>query len=252
MTTVQDILDFFEGFAPVDTAMDFDNVGLLVGRSETAVTKATVALDITAAVVQEAAENGCQLIVSHHPVIFHPLKRLHPHDAAYLLAKYDIAAVCMHTNLDLSETFGVNTCLAAALGVGQLRKSPAGECLFIGELPQETPAFVFADRAKRALQCSGLRFTAVKPTVKTVAVASGAGGSDIFAAAAEGADVLVTGEIKHHEINAANELGVNIIDAGHFKSENVVTEPLRQKLQAAFPEVSFAASAVCGDGIHYI
>ena len=76
MTTVRDILDFFEGFAPAATAMDFDNVGLLVGSSDAAVTKALLALDITAEVAEEAAANGCGLIVSHHPVIFQPMKRL--------------------------------------------------------------------------------------------------------------------------------------------------------------------------------
>ena len=252
MTTVRDILDFFEGFAPAATAMDFDNVGLLVGSSDAAVTKALLALDITAEVAEEAAANGCGLIVSHHPVIFQPMKRLSARSVPYLLASHGIAAVCMHTNLDLSGSFGVNTCLADALGVQQLRKSADGECLFVGELAADTDMRAFAERTKAALDAAGLRFTAVRQTVRTVAVSSGAGGSEIFAAAREGADVLVTGEIKHHEINAANELGVNIIDAGHFASENVVMAPLQKKLAQAFPDVAFSLSKSYSDGVNYL
>ena len=252
MTTVRDILDFFEGFAPAATAMDFDNVGLLVGSSDAAVTKALLALDITAEVAEEAAANGCGLIVSHHPVIFQPMKRLSARSVPYLLASHGIAAVCMHTNLDLSGSFGVNTCLADALGVQQLRKSADGECLFVGELAADTDMRTFAERTKAALDAAGLRFTAVRQTVRTVAVSSGAGGSEIFAAAREGTDVLVTGEIKHHEINAANELGVNIIDAGHFASENVVMAPLQKKLAQAFPDVAFSLSKSYSDGVNYL
>ncbi|MBQ2486850.1 MAG: Nif3-like dinuclear metal center hexameric protein, partial [Ruminococcus sp.] len=193
MTAILDILRFFEAFAPAQTAMDFDNVGLLIGDKNRTVTKAVVSLDITAETVEEAAALGCELIISHHPVIFRPLKRLHTRDAAYLLARHDIAAVCMHTNLDLSDDFGVNLCLAAALGLQNVRKSACGECLFIGELAEKTDMTAFAAHTKAALSCAGLRYTDKKARVQTVAVASGAGGSDIFAAAEEGADVLVTG-----------------------------------------------------------
>lgn len=252
MATVKMLLDYFETFAPVDSAMDFDNVGLLAGDKNTAVSKALLSLDITPGVVEEAATKCCQLIISHHPVIFNPLKRLDPRSAPYLLARYGIAAVCMHTNLDLSESFGVNTCLADALKVKNLRKSTKGECLFIGELAEETEMISFATAAKEALSCAGLRYTDVKPRVKNVAVSSGAGGSEIFAAAAEGADVLVTGEIKHHEINAAEELGVNILDAGHFKTEDIVILPLKNRLEKEFPGVEFIKSEEYRDKVKFL
>ena len=252
MTAIHDILRYFEAFAPVQTAMDFDNVGLLVGDKDRTVTKALVALDITAEVVEEAAALGCELIISHHPVIFRPLKRLQTRDAAYLLARHDIAAVCMHTNLDLSADFGVNLCLAEALGLQNVRKSACGECLFIGDLPEKQAMTAFAAQAKTALHCEGLRYTDKKEQVQTVAVSSGAGGSEIFAAAEEGADVLVTGEIKHHEILAADSLGVNVLDAGHFKTEDVVLLPLAERLGQAFPDAAFIKSAVFDDGIKYL
>ena len=252
MAKVKDITDFFEGFAPVCTAMEFDNVGLLAGDKNADISKVLLTLDITAEVVEEAARNGCELIISHHPVIFRPLKRLDAKSAAYQLAKHGIAAVCMHTNLDVSPEFGVNTCLAEAIGVKDLRRSDLGECLFLGELEKESDILSFAKHVKKALSCEGLRYTDVNPKVKTVAVASGAGGSGIIAAAGEGADVLVTGEIKHHDINEANALGVNIIDAGHFKSEDIVILPLKKRLEEAFSEIIFTKSQVYGDKIKYL
>lgn len=252
MTTVNDILSYLNDIAPTETAMDFDNCGLLTGDGSTPVTKVLLSLDITSGVVREAQSLGCELIVSHHPVIFQPLKRLDAHSVPYMLAQCGISAICMHTNLDLAEDFGVNTCLAEAAGVKTPVKSERGECLFIGDLEAETDIHTFAKAVRESLGCAGLRYTAVRPAVKTVAVSSGAGGSEIFAAAAEGADVLVTGEIKHHEINAANELGVNVVDAGHFKSEDIVIAPLQKKLSRQFPSAVFTKSKEYGDKMNYL
>lgn len=118
--------------------MSFDNAGLIVGDKCTAVSRVLVALDITEDVVNEAESLGCELIISHHPVIFAPIKRLSPSSVPYLLAQKGISAVCMHTNLDLGEKFGVNICLADALGVKNPVLSELGECMFTGELESET------------------------------------------------------------------------------------------------------------------
>lgn len=252
MTTINDILNYFETFAPVETAMDFDNCGLLVGDGEAAVTKALVTLDITAEVVEEAKSLGCELIISHHPVIFNPIKKMNPRSVPYLLAKNDIAAVCMHTNLDLAEDFGVNRCLAEAVGIKNPAKSNIGECMMTGELEAGLTSAEFAEKVKRALNCEGLRYTCCGKKIKRVAVACGAGGSDIFAAAAEGADALVTGEIKHHEINAANGLGITVVDAGHFKSEDIVILPLAKRLGEEFSEITFTKSKTYTDNMKYL
>lgn len=252
MTTINNILDYFETFAPIDTAMDFDNAGLLVGDKNTEITKVLVTLDITSDVVYEAEKLGCELIISHHPVIFNPIKKLGTNDVPYLLASKGISALCMHTNLDLSESFGVNTCLAKAIGVKNVVRAKVGDCLFIGTLENKTEMTVFAENAKNALKCNGLRFTDVKKTVKKIGVSSGAGGSDIFAAAKMGIDVLVTGEIKHHEINFANEVGINIIDVGHFKSEDVVILPLVNRLSDEFSDIIFTKSTTYSDNIKFV
>ena len=126
MTTINDIVSYFETFAPKETAMDFDNVGLLVGDKKKVVTNVLVALDITSEVIDEAEKHGCELIMRHHPVIFSPIKRLSADSVPYLLASKGISALCMHTNLDLSEEFGVKTCLANAIGVKNPHKSEYG------------------------------------------------------------------------------------------------------------------------------
>ena len=146
----------------------------------------------------------------------------------------------------------MNICLANAIGVKNTVKSDKGECLFVGELEKETEMKSFAENVKSALDCNGLRYTDVKKSVKKVAVSSGAGGSEIFSAAQIGADVLVTGEIKHHEINAANELCINIVDAGHFKSEDIVILPLINKLSDNFSDVIFTKSKAYSDKVKFI
>ena len=252
MTTINDILTYFEGFAPVSTAMDFDNCGLLVGDKNTAITNVLVSLDITAEVVYEAQRFGCELIISHHPVIFNPIKKLNSSSVPYLLASFGIAAVCMHTNLDLSEEFGVNTCLGKAAGLRNICRAESGECLFVGELDEEISVVDVVTRLKTALDCQSLRYTEGNGKVRKIAVSSGAGGSDIFAAAEEGADIFITGEIKHHEINAANELGIAIADVGHFKSEDVVINPLIERLKKQFPDTGFTKSKEYSDKIKYL
>ena len=166
MKTINDILNFFEEFAPCATQMSFDNAGLIVGDKCTAVSRVLVALDITEDVVNEAESLGCELIISHHPVIFAPIKRLSPSSVPYLLAQKGISAVCMHTNLDLGEKFGVNICLADALGVKNPVLSELGECMFTGELESETDIHDFAKLAKKNLDCKGLRYTDIKAGLK--------------------------------------------------------------------------------------
>ena len=252
MTTINDILKYFETFAPLNSAMDFDNVGLLVGDKNAKITNALVTLDITNDVIIEAEKMGCELIISHHPVIFNPIKNLSSSSAPYLLAQKNISAICMHTNLDLGTEFGVNICLANAIGVQNTQLSEFGECLFVGSLIEETTIEDFADTVKSSLNCKSLRYTNSKKTVKIVAVSSGAGGSNIFEIPKLGADVLVTGEIKHHEINFANSIGVNIIDAGHFKSEDIVILPLINKLSTQFSDIKFTKSTTYDDFIKFI
>lgn len=163
MKTINDILNYFEEFAPCATQMSFDNAGLIVGDKYTAVSRVLVALDITEDVVNEAESLGCELIISHHPVIFAPIKRLSPSSVPYMLAQKGISAVCMHTNLDLGEKFGVNICLADALGVKNPVLSELGECMFTGELENETDIHDLQSLQRKILTAKDF----ATPTLKT-------------------------------------------------------------------------------------
>lgn len=251
MKKVKDILEFTESFAPIESAMDFDNVGLLIGDENAEISKAVAALDITADVIDEAVENGAQLIISHHPVIFDALKNIPSNSVTYKLIQNNLNAVCLHTNLDLSPEFGVNTCLAEAVGVKNAG-FVEGECLYIGTLENEVTNKDFAAAVKKALGCEGLRYTMPDKTVKTVAICSGSGGDLAPLAKEKGADVLLTGEIKHHEILDANHAGIAVIDAGHFKTEDIVIAPFTEKLSRQFPDIEFIISKKCTDGINFL
>lgn len=254
MTTIQDIIDYTETFAPLSLAMDFDNCGLLVGNKKQRVLNALVTLDITPAAVNEAVKLHADLIISHHPVIFSPIKTLNTGSVPYLLAEKGIAALCLHTNLDLSEKFGVNTCLAEAL---QLKNTECHmhpqqeECLLTGELTEAMSSESFAGFVKAVLNC-GVRYTQRDGAIQKVAVSSGAGGDSIYAAHKLEAQALVTGEIKHHQLLDAKEFNITVVDAGHFSTENVVVAPLTEKLQKKFADVQFFPSKSSTNPVNYL
>lgn len=254
MATIYEIYEYINGIAPFATAMDFDNAGFLIGDGEAEVTKALVTLDITPQSVRQAQEGGAQLIVSHHPVIFHPLKRLMSGSVPYLLASAGIGAICAHTNLDMAQG-GVNDCLADALGLSH-REGVAfcGQlpCCIMGDLTCTMEPRAFAAFVKEKLSCLGVRYVAGTRPVRTVALCSGAGGEFLFDAVEKGADAFVTGEVKHHEILAAKEAGITLVDGGHFKTEDIAMEPLCQRLSRAFPQTEFTLEENADDGIRYL
>lgn len=250
MTTVSRIYNFIDFTAPFNTAMDFDNVGLLVGDRDAEVTRAVVSLDITAEVVQEAVKLGAQLIISHHPVIFNPLKSLQADSVPYLLASSHIAAICAHTNLDIAPS-GVNTCLAEALGLSNI-KYHGKYAAITGKLDRTLTAKEFAQYVKKSLSCKGLRYTECKKSISDVAVCCGAGGDFVYDAVALEADAFVTGEIKHHEILFANAHNMCVVDAGHYKTEDIVIDSLIKRLRKTFMNVDFRKSEVFSDKMLYI
>ncbi|MDD5952394.1 MAG: Nif3-like dinuclear metal center hexameric protein [Oscillospiraceae bacterium] len=248
MTTVQQIDRAINALAPFDTAMSFDNVGTLVGDPQKVVTKVLVSLDVTETVLAEAIAVGAQLIVTHHPVIFTPLKRLSADSLPYRLAESGIAVISAHTNYDLAPE-GVNCCLANALSLIDVEplaleeKTGLAEGL-IGTLPGDAMApEQFAMFVKERLGCGGVKYTVGRGPVKRVAVGCGAGSYLVFDAISHGADGFVTGESKHHELLAAVQGGLTMVDAGHFCTEDVAMMPLLEKLRAQFPAVQFQKSS---------
>ena len=253
MATVKEILNFVESIAPRSMMMDWDNVGLLCGDPAQSVTKILVALDPFEDVCAEAAEIGAQLIVTHHPLIFRPARSVTTETAVgraiRFLCRHDISAINAHTNLDCAPG-GVNDTLAAKLGLsgvsvirpegtdaegrewGLLRKGTV----------EEQPLEEFLSTVRSALGCEGLRYVCGGRPVHTVAVGGGACASEIPDAYDAGCDTFVTSDIKYNQFWDAHDLGLNLIDAGHFHTENPVVDTLAAALRQAFPAVAVEIS----------
>lgn len=244
MSTVTHIYDAIDRLAPFWLTMDFDNTGILVGDRNREVSCALLALDCTPAVVEQAKQLGAQLIVTHHPVIFHPLKRVNEDAVVYQLIRSDIAVISAHTNLDIAQG-GVNDALASAIGLRDCRglellNEQTGAWLGrIGTLPEPLSPEAFAAHIKACLNASSIKFSAAPRAIRTVALCSGSGADCLDAAISAGADALLTSEVKQHEYLAAAAAGISIFDAGHFDTEDIVIEPLRDYLAKEIPDVHF-------------
>lgn len=249
MAKVSEIYSSINKIAPFDTAMDFDNVGLLCGDKNKEVTKALVCLDITRAVVNEAESSGCELIISHHPVIFNPMKSLPCDSVPYLLASKGISAICAHTNLDISP-IGTNAQLARKLGLAAVEMIE-NEPIAVGILKYEMSAKNFAKHVKEALGCKGLRYTDTERRIKRVGICTGAGG-DMLYKIADKIDAFVTGEIKHHQLIDADNMGICIADIGHYRSEFIVCAPLASMLSSRINSVEFIVSSADTEPTEYI
>ncbi len=235
---LKSILDFLCEIAPTETALEFDNVGLLVGDKNADITSCVIALDCTQKTVDTAIEKGAQLIITHHPVIFSPLKKVLKGDVVYRLIENDISVISMHTNLDIAQK-GVNAALLKVLELDNAKfiNCEDGFIFPIAELKTELGADNFAKYVKEKLNTS-VKYSG-NNSVKRVAVCSGSGADFLFLAKENGADALVTSECKHHLFNAAAQMGVTLVDGGHFNTEDVVIEPLCKILKEKFAKINF-------------
>ena len=247
--TVRDIFNALARRAPVELKMDFDNVGHLAGRADTEVKRAVVALDITDAVIEEAAGLGAELIVSHHPLIFGSIKSATDADLTRAISECCSAGesrqyACTPT-LTRAEG-GVNDALVSALGARGLGILNGEDGISrLAELPEEMEFGAFLARTKAALGANGLRYAGPMRPVKRIGLCGGAGAGDMFLALERGCDTYVTADVKHHEFIAANELGINLIDGGHFSTENVVVPVLAGWLREDFPGLDVRISERC-------
>lgn len=247
MARVCDIYDIIDAVAPFSTAMNFDNVGLLVGDGNQEVTRVLLALDITESVVEEAVRMNANLILSHHPVIFQPVKALGGRDVPYLLARNGVAALCCHTNLDASAVCGVNVALAGKLGLRNIRREDVfgEECvLFSGELEEELSPTDFAALVKSRLNAGAVQLIPGERPVNKVFLCSGGGGEFTGFAACRGADAYLTGEMRHHEALEAVRTGLTCVVAGHYETEKVFAEFLASYLRKRIPDTAFLLSQV--------
>lgn len=226
--------------APFKTAEEFDNVGLLVGDLDSAVSGGVVCLDVTAEVVETAIKKKAELIISHHPIIFNPLKKISNKSLIGKLLKNKISVISAHTNLDKAEK-GVNFFLANALkllNVKVLEQSMGyGR---IGELKESLSFLEFLKYVSKKLKTL-VKAVKTSKQIKKVAVVSGSGYFALDAAMKARADALITGESKHNVLIEAHEKNFCFVDASHFATENVFCEPLVEILNERFKKdgVSF-------------
>ena len=246
MTTVCDVLRALERLAPPERKMDFDNVGLLVGREDRPVEKVLTALDVTDEVISEAEETSAALIVTHHPVIFHPVKQITGGDPVgrhlLRLIENGMSVISMHTNLDAADG-GVNDALARRLGLLDAQPYEPEHICRVGHVRKPVDLTAFLGTVKTALGCEGLRYVQGTSPVFQVAVGGGSCGSMLEDAVLAGCDTFVTADVKHDVFLRASELGINLIDAGHFHTENVVIPVLKNVLDQAFPGLNVRISA---------
>ena len=246
MITVRDVESTLYNWAPSGLAASWDNVGLLVGAPDRKVKKILTTLDITESVVDEAVQTGADLIVAHHPVMnctWHPVQTLRTDDRQGRiltgLVENHISAICMHTNLDAADG-GVNDALAEKLGLLQTEYLTDEKIGRVGTLKCEIPLVEFTRFVVKSLGCNGLRYTDCGRPVHRVAVGGGACGEYIAQAIALGCDTFVTSDLRYHDFLDTKEL--NLIDAGHFPTEQVIVPELCRRLQAAFSAVSVSTS----------
>ena len=256
MATVEDILEFLEALAPRAMKMDWDNVGLLCGSRSAEVTKLLVALDPFEGVCREALDTGAQLIVTHHPLIFQAPRAITDDTAlgrsVMLLCRNGISAINAHTNLD-QVPGGVNDVLAQTLGLQNVRiinETDSYGLLRCGEVPEQ-PLDAFLATVKDRLGCEGMRYVNSEKPVRRVAVGGGACAGELMDAVCAGCDTFVTSDVKYNQFWDARDLGINLIDAGHFQTENPVVAVLAEKLAAAFPEIRVEISKTHRDCIKY-
>ncbi len=238
MMTVNNILDFLKDKYPPDTACDFDNVGLLVGDRNAVVTKAVVCLDCDINTVSYAKEKCAQLIVTHHPVIFNGIKNVLAGSVVYEAIKGGISVISMHTNLDIAEG-GVTDSLCVALGLKNVKPFVSHSGFLIREAECDAmDAEDFAKHVKTQLS-TAVRYVGCNKKIKSVLVCSGSGGEFLTDVINGGYDALISADIKHNVFIDAVNCGVAVFDAGHYSSENVITQPLCQRLSDTFECVSF-------------
>ena len=234
---IKELYGRLEARIPRELSCEWDNDGLMVsGDTEAEVRRVLIALDITAEVVDRAVSGGYDTVISHHPLVFRPLKAVTPEipvaKKVIALLRAGITAMSFHTRLD-AVCGGVNDTLAQALGVQDPVPFGNGSETIgrIGTLEAPMTLEAFAERVKKV---TGVPFVLVSDggrPVERVAILGGSGSSDVAAAEKAGADTYLSGEIAHHHLTDAPERGMNHVAAGHFHTENPVCETLAEMLR---------------------
>ncbi len=242
---VKEIAAAIEGFAPLELQEPYDNAGLQVGDREMPVSAVLVCLDVTEDILREAIERECNMIVSHHPLIFKGLKCLTGRTATERIVaealRRNIAIYSAHTNLD-SASEGVSAEIAHSLGLRDLRPlkpTAPGADTGLGVVGDMAPApkLEFLRRLKELFGVKMVRYSAQTPSivVRRVAVCGGAGGSLIPDALCAGADVYVTGDLRYHDFTTYG-LDLLLADIGHYESELCTMKIFSKMIRERYPD----------------
>lgn len=231
MATVRDIYNFIDSIAPFNSSEEWDNSGLLVGDKNKKLTKILFALDCTEDVINQAVSCGAELIVTHHPIIFKPISSVSSESLVYRLIKNDLSIISAHTNYDKAIE-GVNGILCNACELQNIAHID-GVCLNIGDLKNEMSSNELAQFIKSKLN-GMVRYNSIDKTIKKAAVCSGSGSDYLTLAKELNCDVLITGDGSHHDFLDADELGLLLVCAGHFETENIAIKPLADKIKNKF------------------
>ena len=250
----KEIVQVIEAAYPREAALDFDNVGLLAGRTEKEVERVYIALDATDAVIDRAVEAGADMLITHHPLIFSPLKKVTDEDfvsrRVVKLIQNDISYYAMHTNYDV---LGMAELAEKILGIRDsevlditMEKDGKPEGIGrIGELEKPMTLEECCVYVKHKLNLGSLKvFGDMQAEVSRLAISPGSGKTAIAAAIAKGADVLVTGDIGHHDGLDAVEQGLAVIDAGHYGTEYIFIDDMRRFLEDKLPVLDVITTPV--------
>lgn len=267
MPTLDTLLQHLEKLAPESYQESYDNAGLLLGNPEASITGVLTSLDITLDVLKEAVTHECNLIVSHHPLLFNPVKKfenIHSHHCLTYAIKHDLAIYTTHTNLD-SVPQGVNHMLALYMGLSDLellkeaplRTTVQNESLptrgfgMVGNLPTSLSPLDFLAHLKSQLDLTCIRHNQL-PTnpIRRVALCGGVGISLLPDAIAAEADAFVTADIKYHQFFDAQEK-LLLLDIGHYESEIHTKHLLAQYISQKFTKIAARESQVVTNPIHY-
>lgn len=230
MAKVKDFYGYLNSIAPFETQEDWDNSGMLVGDMDAEVKKVAVVLDITHEEIKKAKAIGADLIISHHPVIFSPVKSVTKGSVPYELVASSINALCCHTPLDIADG-GTNDSLAKLLGINVTRTEDP--ILRLGTV-EPTTAENLAGKIAKTLKTK-VRYADAGRKIEKIAICTGAGCSLIEAAGE--IDAFITGDASHHNFLDCIQEGITLIAAGHYETEIVVVPVLVKKLQAQFPDI---------------
>ena len=250
----KEVIQVIEASYPRDAALDFDNVGLLAGRLDKEVNHVYLALDATDAVISRAIDSGADMLITHHPLIFSPMKSVTDGDfigrRVVRLIQNDISYYAMHTNYDVlgmaelaEKILGIhNAEVLVVTSVTEVREEGIGR---VGDLEKPMTLEECCVYVKHKLNLGTLKvFGDMQQTVKRIAVSPGSGKSAIRPAIEKGADVLVTGDIGHHDGIDAVEQGLSIIDAGHYGTEYIFIEDMKDFLNSRLPVLEVVTDPV--------